>query len=126
MRLVGAVLILVTTLGPHASGSSQEITRDQAREIVSVFLKSQGYHVTSPKFDLENAQDDADFPDFYLFAAYQDTAARLVTIGSYAVNRKTADLWERIGCTKIKSKAIEPLQKQLRNESSASTATPCF
>jgi hypothetical protein len=68
-----------------------------------------------------------------MFHAYYDTAARLNSIGTYAVNRKTAALWERIGCEQLKSEPLERLQGKLRREmglsepdNGSARAKPCL
>jgi hypothetical protein len=100
---------------------------------VLTFLKSQGYKTQSPKFDLETDPDAPDLPDFCMFHAYYDTTTRLNSIGTYAVNRKTTALWERVGCEQLKSKALGQLQNRLRKEVGLSESDgggagvkPCF
>lgn len=109
-------LATVTFFAGEASAGKNELSKDQARTVVATFLKSQGYKIESSKFDLENDPDDPDFPDFYMFHAYYDTATRLRSIGTYAVSRKTAALWERVGCKQLRSKLLEQLQNRLRKE----------
>lgn len=114
-----ALLITLATItfsAGEASAAKKELSQDQARTVVATFLKSQGYKIESPKFDLESDPDDPDFPDFYMFHAYYDTATRLNSIGTYAVSRKTAAVWERVGCEQLRSKALEQLQNKLRKE----------
>lgn len=106
----------------EARTKATELARDQARTIVSAFLKSKGYKTESPKFGLENESDDPKFPDFYMFHAYFDTDTRLNSIGAYGVNRRTATLWERIGCEELKSSALGRLQSRLRRQLAISDA----
>jgi hypothetical protein len=98
-------------------GSSGEIMRDEARRLVTKVVEAQGTPTKSPKSDLEdNTAAAQDFPDFYFFDAYFDTPNRLATIGSYAVNRKTADVWEWIGCHRLGPKPIKSYQGSLRRQ----------
>jgi hypothetical protein len=107
---------MVTFSAGKASAEKKELSQDQARSVVATFLKSQGYKIESSKFDLERDPDDPDFPEFYMFHAYYDTATRLNSIGTYAVSRKTAALWERVGCEQLRSKPLEQMQNRLRKE----------
>jgi hypothetical protein len=89
---------------------------------VLTFLTSQGYKTKTPKLDVEVDPADPGFPDFYMFYVHYDTATRLNSVGTYAVNRKTAALWERVGCEELKSKDLEQLQNSLRGEMGLSGA----
>jgi hypothetical protein len=139
VQILNAMIALLITLAAvtysvgEASAEKKELSHDQARTVVATFLKSQGYKIESSKFNLENDLDDPNFPDFYMFHAYYDTATRLNSIGTYAVSRKTAALWERVGCEQLKSKVLEQLQNRLRKEVGLSessgrgaSAKPCL
>jgi hypothetical protein len=73
-------------------------------------------------------------PDYYMLHAYYNEPSHLASIGSYAVNRRTADLWERLECKRLRSKGLEALQKELRKQQGLSEAVsrdqtgnkPCF
>jgi hypothetical protein len=109
----------------------KQISHAQARTIVLTYLKSQGYKTQSSKFGLENESDSREYPDFYMFHAYYNTATRLNSIGAYAVNRKNADLWERLLCQLLESKPLWELQNKLCREMGLSkldgkSANPCF
>jgi hypothetical protein len=109
----------------------KQISHAQARTIVLTYLKFQGYKTQSSKFDLENESDSREYPDFYMFHAYYNTATRLNSIGAYAVNRKNADLWDRLLCQRLESKPLLELQNKLRREMGLSkldgkSANPCF
>jgi hypothetical protein len=109
----GVVLLILVSVG--ASGLAKEITRNQARQLVLKVLQAQGTPTNSPKFDLEdNTGNEKYFPGFYSFDAYFETSNRLATIGHYDVNRRTADVWEGIGCHRLAAPAIKPLQRSLR------------
>jgi hypothetical protein len=118
-NLVIALLITLATVtcsAGEASAEKKDLSLDQARTVVATFLKSRGYKIESSKFDLESDPADPDFPEFYMFHAYYDTATRLNSIGTYAVSRKTAALWERVACEQLRSRALEQLQNRLRKE----------
>ncbi len=137
--ILGSVIALLIALATglpspgEPSSGNRELSREQARIVVLTFLKSQGYKTKSPKFDLETDPDEPDLPQFYMFHAYYDTATRLTSIGTYAVNRETTALWERLGCEQLMSKALGQLQDKLRREAGLSesegmgtSAKPCF
>jgi hypothetical protein len=133
--VIPLLIALATATSPpgETSGGKKQLSRDQARTVVLTFLKSQGYKTESPKFDLESDPGDPDLPEFYMFHAYYDTPTRLNSIGTYAVSRKTAALWERVACEQLKSKALAQLQRKLRREIGLSgshgggpSAKPCF
>jgi hypothetical protein len=106
------------------SGDKKELSHEQAGTVVLTFLKSQGYRIHSPKFNLESDPADPEVPDFYMFHAYYDTPTRLNSIGAYAVNRKTAILWERVACEQLNARELEQLQNRLRKELGLSVAAP--
>jgi hypothetical protein len=132
--LLAVLLALATvTLARQSSTGAKDLSRAQARTVVLTFLKSQGYKTESPRFDLESDPDDPDPPEFYMFHAYYNTTTRLNSIGTYAANRKTASLWERVACEQLKSKALQQVQNRLRkeiglpeSEGGGSSAKPCL
>jgi hypothetical protein len=133
MVALSIMLATITLSAKEVSTEKKELSQDQARSVVATFLKSQGYKIESSRFDLERDPDDPDFAEFYMFHAYYDTATRLNSVGTYAVSRKTAALWERVGCEQLRSRSLEQLQNRLRKEmglpeSSGGTANtkPCL
>ena len=133
--MVAALFTLTTNISSAEKifAGKKELSRDHAREVVLVFLKSQGYKIWSPHFDLEDDVDTQDLPEFYMFHAYYNTASRLDSIGSYAVNNRTADLWERVGCEEVKSKTLKQFQSNIRKrfglskiDAKSSSTQPCF
>ena len=112
-------LLLIAAFCALAPAAEKEISREQARELVLKALKAEGYPTNSPKFELHD-RDDPYFPEFHSFSAYFDTPDRFAAIGHYAVNPKTADVWEVMGCRRLKPRAIRALQKSLRKESGLS------
>ena len=55
-----------------------------------------------------------------MFHAYYDTATRLDSIGTYAVDRRTSALWDRMTCKQLESGALKPLQHMLTELTGAS------
>jgi hypothetical protein len=85
----------------------------QAKSIVLTYLKSQGYEVKSKHFELDSKASN-NLSEYFLFYAYFDTPTRLSSIGSYAVNKRTAELWERLSCKRLSSQPLAQLQNALR------------
>jgi hypothetical protein len=107
-----AAVSLVSSAG--AMPVERELTRDQARTVVRIFLKSSGQKTDSVEFALEDQADAPELPGFILFDAYYNSADRLVNIGEYAVDRKSAALWERVACERLNSDELLRYQEQLR------------
>lgn len=127
------LLVMFATLAFDAVADTG-LSQDQARKIVLMYLESQGYRTTAPNFDLENDPSDPELPDYYMFHAYYNEPSHLASIDSYAVNRRTAELWERLECKCLRSKGLEALQKDLRKQQGLSGPAnrdqpgnkPCF
>ncbi len=110
------------------------IPEKQAQNLLRAYLRSQGYDKKDAPLDIELERGVNADPTFYLYDVYVDTPQRLVAIGAYGVNRKTADIWERIGCRRIESEAVATSQKKIRETSGLShseldklrNAGPCF
>jgi hypothetical protein len=95
---------------------AKEITRDQARELVMKALKAETKFTRLPKFGLDDYSDPY-FPGFFFFEATWDNPHHppaSVVLGHYAVNRKTAEVWEAVGCHRLSPPTIKPSQKSLR------------
>jgi hypothetical protein len=63
-------------------------------------------------------------PEYYMFHAYYNTPTRLNSVGAYAVNKRTADLWERLSCQRLNSPQLTQLQKDLRKSLLSQPMTP--
>jgi hypothetical protein len=108
-----ALLVLVCA---SSSRPAKEITLDQARQLVLKTLEAETNFTKLPKFGLDHYSDPY-FPGFFFFEATWDNPHQppaSVVLGHYAVNRKTAEVWESIGCRRLSPSAIRPLQKSLR------------
>ena len=122
-RSLLAILIAfaaITSSAEDRSAKNGDISRTQARTVVLTFLKYQGFKTESPQLDLEDDHDSKAFPGFYMFHAYYDTATRLDSIGTYAVDRRTSALWDRMTCKQLESGALKPLQHMLTELTGAS------
>lgn len=97
----------------HAQGAPGRITREDARSIVLATLQARGYDIKSPKLEVDEETDPYS-PDFLHFGVSYDTPDRLARVGSFAVDLKTADLWDTGLCKRVKGKNVQRLQKIFR------------
>jgi hypothetical protein len=122
MRTVAAaVLMLFSAALARAENEAPEapqaapagISQDQAKSLVLAYLKEHGVALESSDFDLETEPAEPEIPDFYLFSAYYNTRTSLKIIGAYAVNRRTAAVWQRLNCEELKSETLDKLKDKL-------------
>ena len=110
-----------------------EITREDAMSLVRAWLTSEGYPTRSQHFILEADPDRADFPAFYFFTASFEQEQSVPTIGHFAVNRRTANLWDWELCKKLSKSSLRAKQAVLRKKArvserdyqKSSQAAPC-
>jgi hypothetical protein len=115
LALAAALLALAPRAGAEPA-AAKTISRDQAKTVVVAYLQSKGYKTESAEFALEDNPDEKDLPDYYLFDAYYNTRTKLTSLGAYAVDRKSAALWQRVSCEQVSSDALEQVQSRLRRE----------
>lgn len=133
------ILILASAPMIHLysqAANAKMIPAKQAEHLLRIYLRSQGYDKKNAPINIELARDSGrgSYANFYLYGVYVDTPQRLVTLGSYGVNGKTGDIWERIECKRIESGSITALQKRIRDSSGLSESEldrlrsikPCF
>jgi len=114
LRLVLCFLIIGSSSPVHCGKS--EIARPEALGLVMKWLADTGYETKSPKFQLATDPDQADFPDFYFFSANYAVDHSAPTLGHFAVNRRTADLWDWEVCKRLQSPLIKAAQESLRRK----------
>jgi len=114
-RFIAAALALVGVAFGQAK-PAMVLSRNEARDIVLTYLKAKGYQVTASNSYLEDTRGDPDYPHLYFFIYYVDTPQRLVNNGNYAVDRRTADLWEPFGCRLATSRTIKNRQEAFRKK----------
>jgi hypothetical protein len=126
--LVVISLFLTVPVSIHSQGSKGQITREDARSLVMAALQSKSYDVKSPKLEVDE-ETDPNFPSFMRFGVYYNTPERLATIGVFAVNPKTADLWDTGLCKRVITKSVRRLQETLQMRYQLGTAqkgtAPC-
>lgn len=112
--------------------AAPELGLSQARTIVLTYLQSTGIDTKSKHFELDPAPADGSGPEYYLFEAYVDTPLLLTSAGFYAVDKRTAVLWNRMTCQKMNSKPLTQLQNTLQRKlglqrtARSGGVSPCF
>jgi hypothetical protein len=112
-RFMFVGLFLMIPVSIHAQGPPGQITRKDARSLVIATLQARGYDIKSPKLGVEE-ETDPYLPNFFHFGVNFDMAERLATVGSFAVDPKSADVWDKGLCKRVRTKNVRQLQKTLR------------
>lgn len=115
MPTFGIALFLALCLQLTSSSEPKRITRSQARDLLLRVLEKKGYPVTAKNFELDDTNDSY-YPDFYSFQSYSNSESRLVSTGVFAVNNRTADVWDALPCRRLELRMIKPVQKELRKQ----------
>jgi hypothetical protein len=103
----------------HASAGAREITYQEARDLLTAFLRPPG------GFGLMDS-GDMGYKTFYFFMADMGSVPcrpcaregqKGVYVGNfqyYAVDRRTGDVWSAVFCNRIEKRALRRLQAALR------------
>ena len=134
LAIASAVLLYAPFAGAQPqSPAARAISREQAKTVVLAYLQSKGYKTETAEFALDDNPDEKDLPDFYLFDAYYNTRTRLTSVGAYAVDRKSAALWQRVSCEQVVSDSVVQLQNKYHQEmglvtpsESQANSSPCY
>jgi hypothetical protein len=86
------------------------IGHEDARRLVLALLKAEGYDTESRRVALVDVTD-AYFPELDNFEVHFKASTHL---SFYMVDRRTAELWEKILCEPVRGKEVEGIQKKLR------------
>jgi hypothetical protein len=115
------------------SAAARIISRDQAKSVVLAYLQSKGLKTDIAEFSLDDNPDEKDLPDYYLFDAYYNSRTRLSSVGAFAVDRKSAALWQRVSCEQLSSDSVLKLQDKYHQELGLVTpseaqadSSPCY
>lgn len=100
----------------RAADGAQQITREQAESLVKKWLTGAGYPTRSQRFILDADPDRADFPTFYFFSASYVQEQSAPTLGHFAINRRTAELWDWELCKKLSTPSLRVSQSSLRKK----------
>lgn len=126
-----AICALLFTPLVHSAERAAKLSRVEAEELVRIWLASKGYDPSSKDFFVDSDPDQKDAPDFYYVSAYQVAEQSVPTLGHFAINRFSADVWDWVGCKKLSSPRLRAKQQHLRQQhgivfaSHSSSARPC-
>jgi hypothetical protein len=109
---LGVNLFALQVLG---TSPSRELTLDEAKQ-----LAPNARDYPQMKFGLFNETDSPDFYTFEITAAVPDDASPV--LAHFSVNRSNGDVWEAVGCFKVKSPDLRKLQQTLRRKINLSNA----
>jgi len=110
---IACLLLLLLQIMP--AEKNRIIARDEARRLLLQGLQERGYPTRAANFSLEDV-DDPYFPNFYSFQSYSNLPQRFASTGVFAVNKKTADVWDSLLCKRVESRKIKSVQKKLQEE----------
>jgi hypothetical protein len=105
------------------AADSHKVTVAEARQLVETGLKDKGYDVSSPQFELDE-EANSFFPNFYHFGASIDSKTRFVRVGSYAVDPRTADVWDEMLCERLQSPSLAQSQARIRKKYKLERSAP--
>jgi len=122
MAVKGICLGVLLTLGTSLTSSAQPpesasklLTQEDCRQLVLEALKIQGIKTQDPTLELIDDPYDPDFPDFYNVEAHDvDVHGHYASLGAFAVDRRTGDLWYAVVCWELKSPQLKRLQEAIR------------
>jgi hypothetical protein len=115
--LVWSLLVLAAPLETSARPQSafKLLTQDECRQMILSILKDQGHNMQNPTIELSDLPYDQDFPDFYNIETHDvDVNGNYPSLGSFAVDKRTGDVWDLIVCREYMSKSVTKLQQAIR------------
>ena len=106
-------LVIASLSGPLAEGEAKRLTisREESRDLVYALLEPSG--CTRRTCDIETLQDEY-FPQLFLFEGLWSNPTGSPHIGAWAVDPKTADLWDANVCVEYRPTRVTVLQQRLR------------
>jgi len=114
------IKLLVLFLLPIAVFSAKrQLAPGEAENLVRHWFTSQGYDTNPSRFILDRDPDQAAFPEFYFYSAnahYDEQSESAPSLGHFAVNRQTADLWDWELCKKLQDPELRSIQTLLRRK----------
>jgi hypothetical protein len=97
----------------YSTQKRRDVTLEEADALVTAFLKDRG-NTKLPSFGLEKFTD-VYYPEFQFFRGIFDNPGGSFNLGSYAVDRKTGDVWDGVVCERASSPSLVKLQAAIRN-----------
>jgi len=109
-----ALFSLSPSVSAQLIDSQRQVSQKEAGDLVKTWLTSQGYDTKSRRFFLEPDPDHPGFPDFYFLSPAYEQDQSIPTLGHFAVNRNTGEVWDWELCHLLHSRALRRTQKSLR------------
>jgi len=97
----------------YSNPKRRDVTLEEADALVTAFFKDRG-NTTLPSFGLERFTSEY-YPGFQFFQGIFDNPGGSFNLGSYAVDRKTGDVWDGVYCARASSPSLVRLQAAIRN-----------
>ncbi len=107
--------------------SKDGLSREQARQVLTMVLRHEGYKLGKPGMYIEDLKITAGndpHPGYFDFGLSYDTpkAGATAVLGSYAVSRMTGDVWETNLCKRYSFVKLRRLQKIISERTGKSFA----
>jgi hypothetical protein len=97
----------------YSNQKRRDVTLEEADALVTAFLNDRG-NTKLPSFELDK-HSDSYFPQFLYFEGIFDNPGGSCNLGFYAVDPKTADVWDGVYCARARSASLVKLQAAIRN-----------
>lgn len=109
-----SVFCFLLTVGiVHAGPRTKTVSLKQARELVSAALPSWALKLRNLAID---PYEDAYSPDFYYFFVWHPVPEGSGTVGQFAVDPMTGDVWNGVLCEEYTTAALSRLQISVRKQ----------
>ncbi len=108
------LMALVIWSSAAFASDARKLTVEEARELATAALPSMTARLPGLNFDAYRVPY---YPDFYFFEVLWNSTGDISPIaGHYAVDSKTADVWDPVFCRELKSQALSARQADLRKK----------
>jgi hypothetical protein len=119
LALLAAFALVPATATPAAApgqrvGAESRVSRAQAEEIISAYVV-ETLHFNRGAFSLDRGENWI-YPDFYFYQALINNPGGSAVAGSYAVDKRTGDLWNGVVCEPFATKGVRAAQARTRAE----------
>jgi hypothetical protein len=103
------------------SPKEQRLSVEDGRKLVQQVLQEWG-STKLPGFGIEDSQNSY-FSEFYFFEALWDNPNGSPLISHFAVDSRTADVWDAVLCRRYHTRALNKLQRLMRQRIGLSGAS---
>ena|SRR2546428_12373658 len=110
--IVVVLVLLVCTSGAQDKSANRVLSADEARDLVYEALRPTGA-TKLPKFGLDQYKDRY-FPEFLFFeSTWENPEPGSAVNGHFAVDLRTGDVWETVGCKRFTTPFLRKLQEAI-------------